>query len=304
MPALPRLAAALALGAVALTAAACGSVTTMSEKQPASAGGMTMAGGGMMAGAAGASTTQTDPNLNANQTTGTSTITVDLATSSAFSLQPSATTVPSGQVTFNVNNAGNMVHEMVVVKTARTPKQLMQPDGTADESESVGEAADIPAGGSKSVTLNLAPGHYVLLCNLPGHYKAGMYAELTVTDSAKPLAPVNGVTDVSVALASASPFSLIPTVGSVKAGQVRFIAANYGTMSHEMVVVKTDKTPKQLMEPNGSANESTSVGEAADIAPGQTKTVTLDLKPGRYVLLCNLPGHYKAGMYHTFVVTQ
>ena len=31
------------------------------------------------------------------------------------------------------------------------------------------------------VTLNLPPGTYELLCNLPGHYAAGMYTELTIT---------------------------------------------------------------------------------------------------------------------------
>ena len=35
---------------------------------------------------------------------------------------------------------------------------------------------------------------------------------------------------------------------------------------------------------------------------GQTET-QLTLPPGKYILLCNLPGHYKAGMYHAFVVT-
>lgn len=35
--------------------------------------------------------------------------------------------------------------------------------------------------GSGWVTLDLQPGRYELLCNLPGHYRAGMYTELTVT---------------------------------------------------------------------------------------------------------------------------
>jgi uncharacterized cupredoxin-like copper-binding protein len=30
------------------------------------------------------------------------------------------------------------------------------------------------------VTLNLKPGHYSLVCNLPGHYMQGMRADLTV----------------------------------------------------------------------------------------------------------------------------
>jgi uncharacterized cupredoxin-like copper-binding protein len=31
--------------------------------------------------------------------------------------------------------------------------------------------------------------------------------------------------------------------------------------------------------------------------------VTLDLKPGRYELLCNLPHHYAGGMYTELDVT-
>jgi uncharacterized cupredoxin-like copper-binding protein len=31
------------------------------------------------------------------------------------------------------------------------------------------------------VTLTLGPGSYELVCNLPGHYAAGMHAELDVS---------------------------------------------------------------------------------------------------------------------------
>ncbi len=46
------------------------------------------------------------------------------------------------------------------------------------------------------------------------------------------------------------------------------------------------------------------VGEAPDVHPGQTKKVTLTLKPGAYQLLCNIAGHYKAGQYTGFTVTK
>ncbi|MHB1235041.1 MAG: plastocyanin/azurin family copper-binding protein [Microbacteriaceae bacterium] len=36
-------------------------------------------------------------------------------------------------------------------------------------------------GASSWVTLKLAPGRYEIVCNLPGHYSAGMYSELTVS---------------------------------------------------------------------------------------------------------------------------
>jgi uncharacterized cupredoxin-like copper-binding protein len=35
-------------------------------------------------------------------------------------------------------------------------------------------------GASGWVTVTLPPGRYELVCNLPGHYAAGMYTQLTV----------------------------------------------------------------------------------------------------------------------------
>ena len=35
-------------------------------------------------------------------------------------------------------------------------------------------------GGRRPLKLKLAVGHYALICNLPGHYAAGQYADLTV----------------------------------------------------------------------------------------------------------------------------
>jgi uncharacterized cupredoxin-like copper-binding protein len=34
-----------------------------------------------------------------------------------------------------------------------------------------------------------------------------------------------------------------------------------------------------------------------DITAGSTRDLTVDLQPGRYVLVCNIPGHYKLGMH-------
>jgi len=296
MFAMHRIVAGAAIVALAAGLAACGGAGTRDAKvTDVSSGSATT----MTDSSAAAATTGAQP---AGDTGTATTVTVDLGKGSEYAVQPSVKSVPAGSVTFNVNNDGTMLHELVVVKTAKTPAQLAEPDGTANESESVGEAADIEPGASKSVTLNLKPGHYVLLCNLPGHYAGGMYTEFTVTAKDQPVQPVNGVTDVTVALAAAGPFSLKPSVSKAPAGKVRFIAANYGTMTHEVVVVKTDKTPAQLAEPDGTANESTSVGEVADVAAGETKMFTVGLKPGTYILLCNLPGHYAGGMFATFVV--
>jgi hypothetical protein len=39
-----------------------------------------------------------------------------------------------------------------------------------------------------------------------------------------------------------------------------------------------------------------SLGEIADLAPGKTGKLTVNLKAGTYLLICNQPGHYKDGM--------
>ncbi len=40
--------------------------------------------------------------------------------------------------------------------------------------------ADLPVGESKTLELDLEAGKYALVCNLPGHYAAGMFADFTV----------------------------------------------------------------------------------------------------------------------------
>ena len=52
----------------------------------------------------------------------------------------------------------------------------------ADEAGNVGEIGDLQPGETKTLSLNLKAGHYALICNLPGHYKLGQHADLTVAD--------------------------------------------------------------------------------------------------------------------------
>ncbi len=95
-------------------------------------------------------------------------------------------TVKAGPVKFLVsNNSKNLVHEMIVVAVAEpnTPLPYDQKDNRVIESKikDLGEASDLPPGTKKTLTLTLKPGHYLLICNQPGHYKAGMRTNLTVT---------------------------------------------------------------------------------------------------------------------------
>ena len=95
-------------------------------------------------------------------------------------------TVTAGRVTFRaVNQSTSQVHELIVVRTESGQAALPYDDKQAKVVEKrihrLGEIADLKPAASGSMTLNLKPGSYVLICNQPGHYKAGMTAALSVT---------------------------------------------------------------------------------------------------------------------------
>lgn len=97
-------------------------------------------------------------------------------------LKPTTFTAPAGDVTFEFTNAGKVEHELIVLKTDAAVGSLKPgDDGRVSEDESVGEVSETPAGETKSETINLKPGKYLLVCNIPGHYAAGMRATLVVT---------------------------------------------------------------------------------------------------------------------------
>lgn len=103
-----------------------------------------------------------------------------------FRLSASSTTVASGLVRFVLNNRGPSTHEFVVVRTDRPADGLpILPDGlTVDEEapllHAVEEDPDIALGATNMLDVRLAPGRYVLFCNLAGHYLGGMRRSLVV----------------------------------------------------------------------------------------------------------------------------
>lgn len=106
-------------------------------------------------------------------------------------------TVPAGPVSLRLINTGALVHELVVLSLpqGQFPGQRVSgADGKVDESGSLGEASrtcgadqgdGIVPGASGWTTITLPPGRYELICNIAGHYWAGMYAELDVTGPPK-----------------------------------------------------------------------------------------------------------------------
>ena len=145
-----RILAAVALGA-AVIGAACGGAAT----------GGAPAGGGASAGAAEVVTVTMSDNS----------IVLDKAS------------VAAGKVTFRVKNAGTVVHSMVVIKTNLDEAKLPadpKDAGKVDERGSAGATGQLEKGVSKDLTLDLAAGKYVLVCNEPAHYIVGMHIAFSV----------------------------------------------------------------------------------------------------------------------------
>ena len=94
--------------------------------------------------------------------------------------------------------------------------------------------------------------------------------------------------------------------GSAMAGEVIFTVANEGTIGHEFLVVKTDIPVGDIPLDGDSFPEPADglevVNEIGEFPKGTTESLTLMLEQGKYQLVCNLPGHYAAGMHAGFEV--
>lgn len=97
-------------------------------------------------------------------------------------------------------------------------------------------------------------------------------------------------------------FAFDPKDAVAKGGRVTITAPNDGKVVHELVVLKTDEDPAKLPKKGDEVDESTAVGEIADVEPGSTKKMTLKLASGKYAMVCALPGHYEGGMYGSLTV--
>jgi uncharacterized cupredoxin-like copper-binding protein len=94
----------------------------------------------------------------------------------------------AGRHTFAYTNEGSVPHELLLFRTDLAGNSLpLRADGNVDEESpllhKVADSGNQTApGGSLAVptTEALAPGHYVAVCDLPGHYQLGMRLDVTV----------------------------------------------------------------------------------------------------------------------------
>src|SRR5437763_4975144 len=115
-----------------------------------------------------------------------------------------------------------------------------------------------------------------------------------------PAAPAAGPVTVSL-----SEFK-VSMPATIAAGQVTLNIRNDGRVAHELLVFKSPLEVSQFPKANGGIDEEgsgiTKDSDGDNLDPGTTQTRTVDLSvPGTYIFVCNLPGHFAAGMYTTVV---
>jgi uncharacterized cupredoxin-like copper-binding protein len=229
--------------------------------------------------------------------------------------------VSAGLVTITFENVGQEVHHLQLVQLNEgvTVAQVLAalPQGDAALLALLkgidGGVGPLDPGGSAQVTVDLAPGNYLLLCFVPGHdgvphLAKGMITPLTVVGQLPDNQP-KPVADATVKLVDFS--FVLPT--AIKAGKQTWAIVNEGTQPHEIALIKLadGKTVADLIAFNEHAHGAPpfqNVGGFQGIAPGKTGWLHLDLQPGSYVAVCHIPdgasgkAHSELGMMLPFTV--
>lgn len=131
----------------------------------------------------------------------------------------------------------------------------------------------------------------------PTHSAAAPSATAAAPSALPQLAPTIGLLEWKVVVAS-----------TIKSGPTEFAITNLGAIPHELLVFKSDLDPAAY--PTNAAGDIdeegagvTLVSDGENIDPAGTQARSVDLTPGKYVFVCNIPGHFKEGMFTVVTVT-
>jgi uncharacterized cupredoxin-like copper-binding protein len=90
------------------------------------------------------------------------------------------------------------------------------------------------------------------------------------------------------------------------AGRLTLSVDNRGPVAHELILVRADR-PRLPFRADGftideDALEGATAGALEPGQPGKDRRLDVHLRPGRYVMFCNMAGHYLAGMHRKLTV--
>lgn len=229
-------------------------------------------------------------------------------------------TLPSGLVTIRLMNHGQEPHHAQLLRLNSGVSFGDFTQALQDEGEAAIQLTTLTGGPgalsplkSTEVTLDLTPGDYVLACFISSedgvpHLAKGMLKPIKVTAGSN---PNKDVPDVAGTLNMRDFTFDIPD--TVPAGPLTYRVVNAGPQPHELNILKladgASISDLQSWSPeSGTPPPFEAVGGMNGLSQGEADYVTIDLEPGQYVAICNIPDpgsgvpHSRLGMVRPFTV--
>ncbi|MER3513040.1 MAG: hypothetical protein C4310_00335 [Chloroflexota bacterium] len=228
--------------------------------------------------------------------------------------------VNAGLISVKLENHGQEPHQaqLARLQDGKTMADLQAAFAQGEQAaiallEFAGGPSVLGPGKSQEVVLNLREGNYVLLCFIAGadgvsHLAKGMVKPLQVMAAGQGGAQAPKA-DLSIALKDFG----FEMPAQVKAGRQTWEIKNQGPQLHEMVIIKL--APGKTMNDVGAFLQSPAgpppfefAGGMQALTVGKSAWLMLDLQPGNYVALCNVPdpatgkAHAELGMLMPFTV--
>jgi uncharacterized cupredoxin-like copper-binding protein len=231
-------------------------------------------------------------------------------------------TLPAGLVTVRLMNHGLELHHAQFIRlnddvTFQDFVAALQSEGESALrlTTLTGGAGAVDPTNTTEVTLNLTPGTYALACFVSSadgtpHLAKGMLKPITVT-------PADAPSDTLLSQSTAGTLTMrdftfdIPS--TLPAGPNTFSVVNDGPQPHELNILKLapSAAPSDVLawQPDGSSPPPfEAVGGMNGLSQGIAGNMTLDLAPGTYFAICNIPDpasglpHSRLGMVRQFTV--
>lgn len=234
--------------------------------------------------------------------------------------------IPAGLTRIHMQNAGKEDHQAQLLKLnagvtfAQFQAALQKgPDAALSAATAEGGPNAEKAGQAADAVQNLQQGQYVFICFVPApdgvpHLAKGMIKPLQVTNAS----PAPSVQLPSAQNSVTAREFLFDGPTTLPADQTTIGFKNAGIQPHEMSVVKLnpgvtlDQLKAALSAPSGPPPAGpppfSSEGGMGGINPGETGQTTVNLTPGTYALVCNIPDpstgkpHVALGMLSSFTV--
>jgi len=246
---------------------------------------------------------------------------------SEFAFKPKDIILEAGQpYVLEVVNAGTAKHEFTAEDFMRTV--AMRKAETAETEVKVPFFTEIEVFAGKKAELfliPLIPGTYKLVCEIEGHFEAGMFGTITITGQT-PASPAIELADVAsgpwvqdgAALVEAadwdtrreltielSEFAFTPKAFTLVAGQPYVLkVVDKGDAKHEFTAEDFFGSVAFRKAEDASAEFKAPAPREVEVFAGKTVELYLiPTKAGEYKLVCEIEGHFEAGMFGTITVT-